>query len=62
MNEFLKELGRISLISALPVLILALESGVDWKTVAVLVAVAILKGLDKWLHKSGVAERGLVRF
>lgn len=61
-KQYLLELGRIGVLAAIPVLIVALESGVDIKTILILVAVAVLKALDKMLHKSGIAEKGLARF
>lgn len=61
-KEYLLELSRIALISALPVLIVSIESGVDYKTILILISVAVLKAIDKGLHESKIAEKGLTRF
>lgn len=61
--EAVKEGLRVVVIAVIPVVIDALLSGaVDLRLVAVTGAVAGLRFLDKWLHESGVAEKGLTRF
>lgn len=60
--EGLKELCRVSLIAAVPLLISGLETGlIDWRMVGIASIIAVLKALDKYLHKSGI-EKGLTRF
>ena len=61
--EGLKELGRIALISAVPIIILSLETATfDYKALFVAVAVAVLKAIDKLIHKSDLKLNGLVPF
>jgi hypothetical protein len=51
-NEALKELGRVALIAAIPVLIDSLQKGnVDWRTILVVAVVAVLRAVDRYLHK-----------
>lgn len=53
--EAFKELVRVMLIAAVPLLIIELESGeLDPRAILLAAAIAGLKALDKWLHKSGV--------
>jgi hypothetical protein len=33
-----------------------------WQTSALAVVIPLLRFVDKWLHESGVAEKGLTRF
>lgn len=62
-KQFSLELLRVALVAALPILITSVESGnVDYKIVATVAVVAILKAVDRALHESGVAEKGLTRF
>ena len=62
-KEFILELLRMATLAVLPVLIPALESGnVDYKVVATLVVVAVLKSIDRALHESKVAVDGITRF
>lgn len=63
------ELARVALLAALPLLILSLESGsIDWRSIGIVSAVAVLRALDKMLHKLGeqtgnaVLTRGLTQF
>lgn len=47
------EAGRVILIAVVPVLIASLESGqVDWRVISIACAIAILRALDKFLHKN----------
>ena len=58
-----KELLRVVVLAVIPVLIIGLENGkVDAKTLYVIGAIAALRFIDKYLHKSGKAEKGLTRF
>lgn len=67
--EALKEMGRIMVLAAIPVLIDGLSAdGLDWRLVGITVAIAGLRFLDKWLHEVGKSEgrdtltKGLTRF
>jgi len=65
MKEFvegLKEVLRTSMMALIPVVILSLQEGeVDWRLIGISAAIALLSGVDKWLHKleRGVAGNGL---
>ena len=62
-RPFVLELFRVAAIAVVPVAIVALESGeVDAKALAIVAAVAVLKAIDRMLHDSGIATKGLVRF
>lgn len=61
--EGLKELARIALIAVVPILISGLEAGkLDWKLVLVSGVIAILKAVDKFVHKSELKANGLIPF
>jgi len=67
--EGVKELGRVALIAVIPIIIAGLETNTfSWKLILVVAAIAILKGLDKFVHKTGVEQdndslsKGLTRF
>jgi len=60
-KEFILELSRMAVLAALPVMVIALESGLSLKASVVLIVVAVLKALDRALHESGIAEKGLTR-
>lgn len=67
--EALKELGRVVVLSVIPVLITSLENmEIDWKLVGTIAAIAALRALDKWLHETGKEKAndlmmaGLTRF
>jgi hypothetical protein len=65
LKESLKELGRILVLAALPILIDSLSSGqFSWRVLMVAVATAGLRFIDKYLHleePEGVSG-GLTRF
>lgn len=62
-KPFVLELLRVGVIAVIPVAVISLESGnVDPQALAVVSAVAVLKALDRMLHESGVAEKGITRF
>ena len=62
-RPFVLELLRVAVIAVIPVTILAMETKTfDWKAIAIVGAIAVLKALDRMLHETGVAERGLTRF
>jgi hypothetical protein len=61
--EGLKELARIMVLAAVPILIDGLQAGrVNWDLVGVAVAIAGLKFVDKVAHKSDVPVKGLLPF
>lgn len=69
LTKALAELARVAVLAAIPVLIVSFENGlVDWQLVAVTASVAVLRALDKMLHKLGEQEnnerlaKGLTRF
>lgn len=66
--EAAKELGRVALLSMLPIAISQLETDkFQWEVVAVAGIVAVLKAIDKGIHlygkeKENSLELGLTRF
>ena len=67
--EGLTELGRIALIAIIPIMIDGLLKGIiDWRLIGISALIAVLKAIDKFLHKLGVQEDndsltlGLTRF
>jgi hypothetical protein len=51
-KEALKELGRLIVLAVVPILIATLEAKeFDWKALLVLVAIAALRVIDKYLHE-----------
>jgi hypothetical protein len=53
--EGLKETLRTGIIAVLPVLIDSIQKGfVDWRVILVAFVLAVLKGIDKWVHLSDV--------
>lgn len=53
--ESIKEFFRVIVIAIIPLIISSIEKGViDWKSIAVVGAIAGLKFLDKLLHEVGV--------
>ena len=64
-KEGLKELGRTAVLALIPLIIDQLQNGrIDYRTLLVAGAIAVLSGIDKWLHKSerGVNSNGLTGF
>ena len=62
-KDFILELLRVGLIAALPVVYLSFEAGnIDIKAISIAVVIAVLKAIDRALHESGIAEKGLTRF
>ena len=60
--EGLKEILRTALMAVIPLLVLSLQQGeIDLRAVGLVAAVALLSGVDKWLHKldKGVMGNGL---
>ena len=67
--EGAKELGRVALLAAIPVIIVAVETNnFDYRLVGAVAVVAVLKAADKMLHKAGKARKnkrmvkGITRF
>lgn len=59
MKESLKELARTGLMAAIPVVVQALSTNtVDWRSVVVGVAIAVLSAIDKWLHAHNTGTLG----
>lgn len=63
----LKELARVVVMGIIPVILGGINVGsgefnIDWRIVSAVAIVAGLRFVDKWLHKSKVVEKGLVRF
>lgn len=66
-EEFKKALldgGRVMVLSVIAVMIASIQQGqvIDLKVLWMAALVAVLKFLDKYLHESGVADKGIVRF
>lgn len=63
--ESVKELARTAVIAVIPVLLISLEQGqIEWRAVTLACAIAILRAVDKWLHKEnlGLKNNGLTGF
>lgn len=67
--EAIKQAGRIIAVAIVPLLISQLQNNsIDWKAIGVTGAIALLMGIDKYLHLEGkVTEnesltKGLTRF
>lgn len=65
----LAELARVAVLAVIPVLIVSLESGaINYELLAVTASIAVLRALDKMLHKYGetienkTLAKGLTRF
>jgi hypothetical protein len=65
MQEALRELGRVVVLSIIPVLIDSLNKGeIDYRTVLVVGAIAGLRFIDKFLHEQAPEGKagGLTNF
>lgn len=67
--EALKELARVALMAAIPLLIQGLQhSEINWQAVGVASVIAVLRTVDKYLHELGKEvennklSKGLTRF
>ena len=67
--EAIKQAGRIIAVAIVPLLISQLQTNaIDWRTIGVTGAVALLMAIDKYLHLEGKIEKdesltkGLTRF
>lgn len=59
----LKEGLRVFLMAVVPLVIVQLQDGsFIWRPVLIAGLIAVLRFVDKWLHSSGIAEKGLTRF
>lgn len=62
-QEFVLEMARIAAVAVLPVAIVMLESNaIDWNAIVMIGIIAVLKGLDRALHETGTAKKGITRF
>lgn len=51
--EGVREIIRTAVLAVIPLVIAQLQNGqIDYKAVGVAAAIALLSGLDKWLHKA----------
>lgn len=63
LKEFVLELLRVAVLAAIPVVIISLEQGqVNTEALLIAVGIAVLKAIDRTLHESGMAEKGITRF
>ena len=54
---------RVAVLAVIPVAIDGLSNGaLDLRLLGSVGLIAVLRFVDKWLHESGRAEKGLVRF
>lgn len=57
---------RIALIAVIPVVLAGVSTNgvfsIDYKVIFAAVVVAVLKGLDKWVHESDLPSKGIVPF
>jgi hypothetical protein len=66
-KEGLKELGRVALIGALPVLMASIDGSghifIDYKVLAAAVFIAVLRAVDKWVHNDpDINSKGILPF
>ena len=62
-DDYVLELGRVMVIAALPILIDSLQKGrVDLRLIGIVMIIAGLKALDRWLHEKDILEKGIVPF
>jgi len=55
--EGLKEMGRVALLAVIPLLIEGISSWeINWKALAIVGGVAVLRAIDKFLHLEGKLE------
>ena len=60
--EGAKQLLRVALVAVIPLVISGLQTNsIDWRSIVIAGIIAVLMGLDKFLHESevGVAGNGL---
>lgn len=65
LQEGAKQLLRVALVAVVPLIISGLQdNSLNWRSIAIAGAIAVLMGIDKWLHKSdsGVLGNGLTGF
>jgi hypothetical protein len=67
--EALKEMARVALIAIVPLLIEGLSAwAINWKAIAIVAGVAVLRAVDKYLHLEGkitgneTETKGLTQF
>ena len=60
--EGLRELARVALLAAVPVVISSLSnSEFDYKAVGIAVAIAVLRAIDAWLHERNKDNNDVMR-
>lgn len=63
MQSSIKEGLRVFLMAGIPLLVVQLQEGsFMWKPILIAGVIAILRFVDKLLHETKVAEKGLTRF
>lgn len=63
LERALKEGARVFLMAGIPLLIVQLQEGIFlWKPILIAGVIALLRFVDKLLHETKVAEKGLTRF
>lgn len=63
--EGLKQLLRVALVAVIPLVISGLQTNsIDWRSIVIAGIIAVLMGVDKFLHKNdtGVVGNGLTGF
>lgn len=63
--EGAKQLLRVALVAVIPLVISGLQTNsIDWRSIVIAGIIAVLMGVDKWLHKNeaGVNNNGLTGF
>jgi len=62
--EGAKEIARVAMIAVIPIAITGLETNtLDWRVICVTAIIAILKGLDKFVHKNeSMKSNGIIPF
>ena len=63
--EGVKQLARVALVAVIPLVISGLQdNSLNWRSVAIAGIIAVLMGLDKFLHESntGIGGNGLTVF
>lgn len=53
-KEGVLQLARVALVAVVPLVISGLQAGkVDWRSILVAGIIAVLMGIDKWMHEEG---------
>lgn len=65
LKEGFLQLARVALVAVIPLVISGLQdNSLNWRSITIAAAIAILMGIDKFLHKSdtGIGGNGLTMF